>query len=89
MRLKQTLIAALMVAGLAVLRRASAQATIKSVLHPLSGTMAISETTLKDTVLMLIDRRTRKAAFLGKKLSGRRSASDPLFAEKPAGCSKG
>ena len=30
------------------------------VLHSLSGTMAISETTLKDTVLMLIDERIKR-----------------------------
>ena len=36
--------------------RAADDDTIKiGVLHSLSGTMAISETTLKDTILMLID----------------------------------
>ena len=40
---------------------AHAADTIKvGVLHSLSGTMAISETTLKDTVLMLIDAQTKK-----------------------------
>ena len=43
--------------------------TIKvGVLHSLSGTMAISETTLKDTVLMLIDEQNKKGGILGKKL---------------------
>ena len=42
--------------GLAAAMPAKAQDTIKvGVLHSLSGTMAISETTLKDVVLMLID----------------------------------
>ena len=39
--------------------------TIKvGVLHSLSGTMAISETTLKDTVLMLIDEQNKKGGIL-------------------------
>jgi urea transport system substrate-binding protein len=39
---------------------ASAQATIKvGILHSLSGTMAISETTLKDTILMMIDAQNK------------------------------
>ncbi|MES2606470.1 MAG: transporter substrate-binding protein, partial [Pseudomonadota bacterium] len=46
-----------------------AQDTIKvGVLHSLSGTMAISETTLKDTVLMMIDEQNKKGGVLGKKL---------------------
>ena len=35
------------------------------ILHSLSGTMAISEAVLKDTVLMLIETRTGKAACSG------------------------
>jgi urea transport system substrate-binding protein len=43
--------------------------TIKvGVLHSLSGTMAISETTLKDTVLFMIDEQNKKGGVLGKKL---------------------
>jgi urea transport system substrate-binding protein len=43
--------------------------TIKiGVLHSLSGTMAISETTLKDTMLMLIDEQNKKGGVMGKKL---------------------
>ena len=43
--------------------------TIKvGVLHSLSGTMAISETVLKDTVLMAIDEINAKGGVLGKKL---------------------
>jgi len=60
--------------------------TIKvGVLHSLSGTMAISETTLKDTMLMLIDEQNKKGGVLGKKLEAVvvDPASDwPLFAEK-------
>src|ERR1700754_2985125 len=48
---------------------AFAQDTIKvGVLHSLSGTMAISETVLKDTVLMAIDDINAKGGVLGKKL---------------------
>lgn len=60
--------------------------TIKiGVLHSLSGTMAISETTLKDTVLMLVDQQNAKGGVLGKKIEAVvvDPASDwPLFAEK-------
>ncbi|PZQ47822.1 MAG: urea ABC transporter substrate-binding protein [Rhodovulum sulfidophilum] len=60
--------------------------TIKvGVLHSLSGTMAISETTLKDAVLMMIDEQNKKGGLLGKKLEAVvvDPASDwPLFAEK-------
>ena len=60
--------------------------TIKvGVLHSLSGTMAISETTLKDTVLMLVEEQNKKGGLLGKKLEAVvvDPASDwPLFAEK-------
>ena len=57
------------------------------VLHSLSGTMAISETTLKDTILMMIDAQNKKGGLLGKKLEAVvvDPASDwPLFAEKAA-----
>ncbi len=60
--------------------------TIKvGVLHSLSGTMAISETTLKDVMLMLIEEQNKKGGLLGKKLEAVvvDPASDwPLFAEK-------
>ena len=65
---------------------AESKGTIKvGVLHSLSGTMAISETTLKDTMLMLIDQQNKKGGLLGKKLEAVvvDPASDwPLFAEK-------
>jgi urea transport system substrate-binding protein len=45
------------------------QPTIKvGIRHALSGTMAISETTLKDTVLMLIEEQNKKGGLLGRKL---------------------
>src|SRR5438128_7924232 len=48
---------------------AKAQDTIKvGILHSLSGTMAISETTLKDVMLMLIDDQNQKGGLPGKKL---------------------
>jgi urea transport system substrate-binding protein len=65
---------------------AMAQETIKvGILHSLSGTMAISETTLKDTMLFLIDEQNKKGGLLGKQLEAVvvDPASDwPLFAEK-------
>ena len=65
---------------------AFAEETIKvGVLHSLSGTMAISETTLKDAMLMLIEEQNKKGGLLGKKLEPVvvDPASDwPLFAEK-------
>src|ERR1700743_858652 len=66
----------------------AAEDTIKiGVLHSLSGTMAISETTLKDTVLMLVDDLNKHGGLLGKKVEAVvvDPASDwPLFAEKTA-----
>jgi urea transport system substrate-binding protein len=65
---------------------ANAQETIKvGVLHSLSGTMAISETTLKDVMLMLIDEQNKKGGLLGKKLEAvvvDPASNWPLFAEK-------
>jgi len=67
---------------------AAAEDTIKvGVLHSLSGTMAISETTLKDTVLMMIDEQNKKGGLLGKKLEAvvvDPASNWPLFAEKAA-----
>lgn len=63
-----------------------AEETIKvGVLHSLSGTMAISETTLKDTVLMMIDEQNAAGGLLGKKLEPvvvDPASNWPLFAEK-------
>jgi len=64
----------------------AAEETIKvGILHSLSGTMAISETTLKDAVLMLIDEQNKKGGLLGKKLEAvvvDPASNWPLFAEK-------
>lgn len=65
---------------------ANAADTIKvGVLHSLSGTMAISETTLKDTVLMMVEEQNKKGGLLGKKLEAvvvDPASNWPLFAEK-------
>ncbi|WP_281646292.1 urea ABC transporter substrate-binding protein [Parendozoicomonas sp. Alg238-R29] len=64
----------------------ASEETIKvGVLHSLSGTMAISETTLKDTVLMLIEQQNKEGGLLGKKLEPvvvDPASNWPLFAEK-------
>lgn len=64
----------------------NAAETIKvGILHSLSGTMAISETSLKDVALMTIDEINAKGGVLGRKLEAVvvDPASDwPLFAEK-------
>jgi len=64
----------------------AADDTIKvGVLHSLSGTMAISETTLKDTMLMLIEEQNKKGGLLGKQLEPvvvDPASNWPLFAEK-------
>ena len=55
------------------------------VLHSLSGTMAISETSLKDTILMLVEEQNRRGGLLGRPLEAVvvDPASDwPLFAER-------
>ncbi|QPH54649.1 urea ABC transporter substrate-binding protein [Pontivivens ytuae] len=55
------------------------------VLHSLSGTMAISETTLKDTMLMLVEQQNEAGGLLGCEIEAVvvDPASDwPLFAEK-------
>jgi urea transport system substrate-binding protein len=64
----------------------AADDTIKiGVLHSLSGTMAISETTLKDTVLMMVDDLNKHGGLLGKKVEAvvvDPASNWPLFAEK-------
>jgi urea transport system substrate-binding protein len=85
--MKSLAAASMLAAGLAYTAPAgAADDTIKvGILHSLSGTMAISETTLKDTMLFLIDEQNKKGGILGKKLEAVvvDPASDwPLFAEK-------
>ena len=81
-KMKKTLLAS----ALTTLCMSSAMADIKvGILHSLSGTMAISETTLKDTMLMLIDQQNEKGGINGEKIIPVvvDPASDwPLFAEK-------
>ena len=81
--LKNTMLASTL--GLSV-SLAHAADTIKvGVLHSLSGTMAISETTLKDTVLMMVEQQNNKGGLLGKKLEAvvvDPASNWPLFAEK-------
>ncbi len=86
-KLKKTLLAAGTAAALTWSSLSfAADDTIKvGVLHSLSGTMAISETTLKDTMLMLIDEQNKKGGVLGKKLEAvvvDPASNWPLFAEK-------
>ena len=73
-------------ATVSVVGKATAQSTIKiGILHSLSGTMAISETTLKDVMLMLIEEQNKKGGLLGKKLEAvvvDPASNWPLFAEK-------
>ena len=84
--ISRTFSAGALAAGLLFANAAQAQETIKvGVLHSLSGTMAISETTLKDTMLFLIEEQNKKGGVLGKQLEAVvvDPASDwPLFAEK-------
>ena len=78
-------ISALGVAGLGGAAMAQEDTIKIGILHSLSGTMAISETTLKDTMLMLIEQQNAKGGVLGKQLEAVvvDPASDwPLFAEK-------
>jgi urea transport system substrate-binding protein len=83
---KQTARVVAITAGMAMAQMAIAADTIKvGVLHSLSGTMAISETTLKDTVLMMVDEQNKKGGLLGKKLEAvvvDPASNWPLFAEK-------
>src|SRR5690242_20052203 len=78
--------AALAAAGLTAATQAQAADTIKvGVLHSLSGTMAISETVLKDVALMTIDEINAKGGLMGKKLEVvvvDPASNWPLFAEK-------
>ncbi|MES2490719.1 MAG: urea ABC transporter substrate-binding protein [Pseudomonadota bacterium] len=84
--IRRALLSAAAAGLLAASSLAQAADTIKvGVLHSLSGTMAISETTLKDTVLMMIDEQNKKGGLLGKKLEAvvvDPASNWPLFAEK-------
>ncbi len=79
-------LSAALFAGLGISAAQAQGNTIKvGVLHSLSGTMAISETVLKDTVLMAIEEINAKGGVLGKKLEPvivDPASNWPLFAEK-------
>jgi urea transport system substrate-binding protein len=83
---RKTLFATTIVGATLLSAAAQAEETIKvGILHSLSGTMAISETTLKDVMLMLIDEQNKKGGLLGKKLEPVMvdpASNWPLFAEK-------
>ena len=84
--IKKRFAALSLVTSLLTLNSVSAADSIKvGVLHSLSGTMAISETTLKDTVLMMIDKQNEAGGLLGKQLEAvvvDPASNWPLFAEK-------
>ena len=79
------LVAAGLLAGAATSAFARSDTIKVGILHSLSGTMAISETTLKDVMLMLIEQQNKKGGLLGKKLEAvvvDPASNWPLFAEK-------
>ncbi|MCZ2721368.1 urea ABC transporter substrate-binding protein [Marinomonas sp. 15G1-11] len=83
----KTLVSSIALAGATLVAfNIHAADTIKvGVLHSLSGTMAISETTLKDTVLMMVAEQNKKGGLLGKQLEAvvvDPASNWPLFAEK-------
>ena len=89
---RRTMLAAALACVMATpvtLRPAQAQRAAEpirlGILHSLSGTMAISETTLKDVMLMLIEEQNAKGGVLGRKLEAMvtdPASNWPLFAEK-------
>src|SRR5689334_8408884 len=84
-RLLPALAATTAIMGIASSAQAAGDTIKVGVLHSLSGTMAISETTLKDTVLMMVDEQNKKGGILGKKLEAvvvDPASNWPLFAEK-------
>ena len=86
MKFVNTMLAGTVALGALSTAAMAADCPIKvGVLHSLSGTMAISETTLKDTMLMLVEQQNAKGGVLGCELEAVvvDPASDwPLFAEK-------
>ena len=80
-----TLTVALAAAGLTSLSALAADTIKVGILHSLSGTMAISETALKETALMTIDEINKAGGVMGKKLEPvvvDPASNWPLFAEK-------
>ena len=84
-RLPASTAAGLLLAASALTPALAADPIKIGVLHSLSGTMAISETTLKDVMLMLVEAQNAKGGVLGRPLEAVvvDPASDwPLFAER-------
>jgi len=85
-KLKQSVIGVAAALALSTVSASVLADTIKvGILHSLSGTMAISETTLKDTMLMLIEEQNKNGGLLGKQLEPvvvDPASNWPLFAEK-------
>jgi len=84
---RRTALAAGTALALPAIHSASAQAApIKvGVLHSLTGTMAISETALRDTVLMMVEQQNAAGGILGRRLEAvvvDPASNWPLFAEK-------
>src|SRR5258707_8590988 len=81
--------AALLAAGAGCLGAGAADKVVKvGVLHSLSGTMAISETVLKDVALMTFDEINAKGGVMGYKIEATvvdPASNWPLFAEKARG----
>ena len=84
--LKEMVVGAAVAAAFSYGPYALAQSTVKvGVLHSLSGTMAISETVLKDVALMTFEEINAKGGLLGKKIEAvvvDPASNWPLFAEK-------
>jgi urea transport system substrate-binding protein len=84
--MKLTVLSSLMTLSGLISSSVFAADTIKvGILHSLSGTMAISETALKETALMTIDEINKSGGVMGKKLEAvvvDPASNWPLFAEK-------
>ena len=81
-----SLAGAMSLAGMPTLSWAQDRSPIKvGILHSLSGTMAISETSLKDVALMAIDEINRGGGVMGRKIAPvvvDPASNWPLFAER-------
>jgi len=83
--LKLSAVAAAAMIGTSPLMAQSKDPIKVGILHSLSGTMAISETSLKDVALMTIDEINKSGGVLGRKLEPvvvDPASNWPLFAEK-------
>jgi urea transport system substrate-binding protein len=84
--MKMTVVSSLMaLSGLTSFSALAADTIKVGILHSLSGTMAISETALKETALMTIDEINKSGGVMGKKLEAvvvDPASNWPLFAEK-------